>query len=44
VADTERRYDLPRLGLPSRPQEADLLRELRRSARHLTTGMVCLYR
>jgi hypothetical protein len=35
VADTESRYYLPRLGLPSRPREADLLQELRRSAQHV---------
>jgi hypothetical protein len=35
VADTESRYYLPRLGLPSRPREADLLVELRRSAAHV---------
>jgi DinB superfamily len=32
VADTESRYYLPRLGLPSRPRDADLLGELQRSA------------
>jgi uncharacterized damage-inducible protein DinB len=35
VADTESRYYLPALGLPSRPREDDLLRELRRSALHV---------
>jgi hypothetical protein len=35
VADTESRYYLPRLGLPGRPREADLLQELRRSAAHV---------
>jgi hypothetical protein len=35
VADTESRYYLPRLGLPSRPREADLLPELQRSAAHV---------
>jgi hypothetical protein len=35
VADTESRYYLPRLGLPSRPREADLLQELWRSAQHV---------
>jgi hypothetical protein len=35
VADTESRYYLPRLGLPSRRREADLLQELQRSAAHV---------
>jgi hypothetical protein len=39
VADTESRYYLPRLGLPSRPREADLLVELRRSAEHVQAAV-----
>jgi hypothetical protein len=35
VADTESRYYLPRLGLPSRPRDADLPVELQRSAAHV---------
>jgi hypothetical protein len=35
VADTESRYYLPRLGLPARPREADLMAELAASARHV---------
>ncbi len=35
AADTESRYYLPRLGLPARPPEADLMAELAASARHV---------
>lgn len=35
IADTESRYYLPSLGLPSRPREADLRAELTVSAEHL---------
>ena len=39
VADTESRYYLPALGLPSRPREGELLAELERSARHVQTAV-----
>jgi hypothetical protein len=39
VTDTESRYYLPRLGLPSRPREADLLVELRRSTQHVQAAV-----
>ncbi len=39
VADTESRYYLPRLGLPSRPRQGDLLGELRRSAAHVRAAV-----
>ncbi len=39
VADTESRYYLPALGLPSRPREGDLLQELRRSAAHVQAAV-----
>jgi hypothetical protein len=39
VADTESRYYLPRLGLPSRPREADLLKELQHSAAHVQAAV-----
>lgn len=39
LADTESRYYLPALGLPSRPREGELLRELRRSATHVQTAV-----
>jgi hypothetical protein len=39
VADTESRYYLPALGLPSRPREGDLGSELRRSAAHVRAAV-----
>ncbi len=39
VADTESRYYLPRLGLPSRPREVDLLQDLQRSAAHVQAAV-----
>jgi hypothetical protein len=39
VADTESRYYLPALGLPTRPREADLLEELRRSGAHVRAAV-----
>lgn len=42
IADTESRYYLPALGLPSRPRAADLVTELVASAEHLRTVLAGL--
>jgi hypothetical protein len=42
IADTESRYYLPCLGLPSRPRAANLLGELEQSARHVSDTLAAL--
>jgi hypothetical protein len=39
IADTESRYYLPSLGLPSKPRAPDLIDELEESARHARTQL-----